>query len=133
MSKKEKIIFFLKWLSITPSAILSYFVALWGTTLIFSISLARFIDDASGWPTALYYNILPNIAAGYSFVYIASNVAPRHNKTIAIIFATLAIFMSGAGVATIIIYQEYGILSAISTGIGSIMAAYRVHKNFPNK
>ena len=117
----------LLWISVLPGALL-------GSTIVFCIakSFIWFFSPYDGeetWLYILFNQFLLNVACGYSLVCCGAFIAPSRKITVAIVLASLVLFLSGIPVAINIRDHRWMDLFRIGSLLaGAIMCAVFIAK-----
>ena len=94
---------------------------LWGFTT------ARYVDPESFF-AQVNFHAVTNIAIGAAFVYSATLIAPAKKIIVAIVFAGLALLLSGAMLfAAIMVNNYWAIFGAAFMNVGSCGVAYSIY------
>jgi hypothetical protein len=114
----------LRWIGVLPISIIAWIVSYWVITLlnvIFSpVEMSSYV-----------ITLLSSGGSGFAFVYIGSIVAPKGNKVVSIVLATIMVIFALASFVTYL--YGYGdnsmllqIISTLATILGCIFASIKI-------
>ena len=118
--KKEKIIYILRWIIVTPGAIFGAWLSYFVITTINRITMSRFINPDI-FLSKLYLESTGQLLLGLAFVYCASKIAPDHKKRVVFFSTILMAILMGICLFPAIMTKNYwAIYGCIMVTIGAV-------------
>jgi hypothetical protein len=117
----------LLWIAFIPAALFASNIVFWLSLLVMWFGSNYY--NWGIWFELLWHQVATNVMCGYSFVYIASYVAPRGKTQVAITLAAITIFFSGLSALFAIRDQQWMDLLGIACLIsGSVVCAVQISR-----
>lgn len=118
----------LRWVALVPGSLLSAWAVYLLCRLVLWLGSSRFEDET--WFEYIFGELLSHGMMGYAFVFGASYIAPKFKLRVAIVFAVIAVFLSGmAAFASLSLDRYLNILSGLCLGVGGVIAAIKVYSD----
>ncbi len=117
---------FLRWVSVLPASLIAGVIAHSIWRLLHLVTAARYIPTDS-WLNVIFMEVVSNLVMGFTIVYVAAYIAPRHKRVAAVSMAGLLLIISGVSLlATFLTGKYLTLISIVFLNVGSVVTTLNV-------